>query len=95
MQLLRCLSANPAIDYNTQVARSELETAHRNRAIAYFIKSFVNFQNETDAVIEAYCRQCAIEMSCVDLAKAISFLAHGDASLGAARVSLTGAPPSA
>jgi glutaminase len=77
VQLLRRLSANPTIDYNSHVARSERENADRNRAIAHFIKSFANLENDVDVVIEAYCRQCAIEMSCIDLAKAISFLAHG------------------
>ncbi|MBI3899578.1 MAG: glutaminase [Gammaproteobacteria bacterium] len=76
-QLLRHLSANPAVDYNMNVASSERVQAHRNTAMAHFMKSFGNFHNPVDTVIDAYCRQCAIEMNCVDLARAVSFLANG------------------
>jgi glutaminase len=77
VQFLRRLSTNPTIDYNEQVARSEWQHAHRNIAIANLMKSFANLRNEVDTVIAAYCRQCAIEMSCVDLAKAVAFIAAG------------------
>src|SRR5579859_4360509 len=52
VQLLRRLSSNPTIDYNSQVARSELDHAHRNMAIAHLIKSFSNLKNQVDTVIE-------------------------------------------
>ena len=41
------------------------------------MKSFGNLRNEVDDVLDAYCRHCAIEMSCVELGHAVGFLAHG------------------
>ena len=77
IQFVRRLSDNAAIDYSRRVAQSEREHADRNLAMAHFMKSFGNFRNPVDLVIDAYCRQCAIEMNCVDLARAVLFLANG------------------
>ena len=77
LQFLRRLSANQDVGYDSDVATSELERADRNIAIAHFMRSFGNLHNRVDDVVGTYCRQCAVEMSCVDLAKAVSFLANG------------------
>lgn len=76
VEFVRRLTGNPSLQYDEQVARSELATGHRNRAMAHFIHSFGNLVNPVDAVIDAYCRHCAIRMDCVDLARAVAFLAH-------------------
>jgi len=66
------------IGYDRAVAASEQRTSHRNAAMAHFMKSFGNLNNEVNDVIEAYCRDCAIAMNCIDLARAVTFLAnHG------------------
>ncbi|MDW9232645.1 glutaminase A [Burkholderia cepacia] len=72
----RLIGAND-IDYDSRVAQSELQHAERNRAMAHFMASFGNMQMPPDTVIDAYCRQCAIEMNCVELASAALFLANG------------------
>ena len=77
VQFVRRLSGNADIDYSRRVAESERENAERNLAMAHFMKSFGNFRNPVDLVIDAYCRQCAIEMNCVDLARAVLLLANG------------------
>jgi glutaminase len=77
VQFMRRLTGNPDIDYNPHVAESELAHSDRNRAMAHFMKSFGNFWMPVDTVIDVYCRQCAIEMNCIDLAKAVLFLATG------------------
>ena len=78
LQFARLLADAPTIDFDLEVARSECKTADRNSAIAYFMKDFGNLHNPVDAVIESYCRQCSITMTCAELAKAGSFLArHG------------------
>ncbi|TGP13270.1 glutaminase, partial [Mesorhizobium sp. M1D.F.Ca.ET.231.01.1.1] len=56
--------------------QSELQHAHRNRAMAHFMASFGNMEMPPEVVVDAYCRQCAISMSCVELAKAALFLTH-------------------
>jgi glutaminase len=76
LDFCRKLSANPAIAIDAKVARSERRTADRNSAMAHFIKSFGNLNNAVDDVLDAYCKHCAIEMSCIDLARAVAFIAN-------------------
>ncbi len=44
--------------------------------MAHFMKSFGNLHNPVERVLDAYCHHCAIEMSCVELARAVGFLAN-------------------
>jgi glutaminase len=80
VDFLRRLSGVREIDYDLRVAQSELDHAERNRAMAHFIASFGNLEMPADAVIDAYSRQCAISMNCVELARAALFLANGGLS---------------
>ncbi|PTB22242.1 glutaminase [Trinickia symbiotica] len=77
VQFVRRLSGVSDIDYDARVAESELRHAERNRAMAHFIASFGNLDMPPEAVVDAYCRQCAIEMNCIELARAALFLANG------------------
>ena len=79
---LRRLTDDPELSWNARIARSERETAHRNMALAYFMKSYGNFVNEPELVLDNYCRQCATEMSCAQLAQATMFLANNGRDLG-------------
>ena len=79
---LRRLTDDPELSWNARIARSERETAHRNMALAYFMKSYGNFVNEPELVLDNYCRQCATEMSCAQLAQATMFLANAGRDLG-------------
>jgi glutaminase len=75
---LRKESGNAALDVDEVVARSELDHAHRNLALAHFMASYGNLDNSVSNVLEHYCRLCALRMSCQDLARAGLFLArHG------------------
>ncbi|WP_027794663.1 glutaminase [Paraburkholderia acidipaludis] len=80
VDFMRRLTGVRGIDYDLRVAQSELDHAERNRAMAHFIASFGNLEMPADAVIDAYCRQCAISMNCVELASAALFLANGGVS---------------
>lgn len=77
LQFCRMLSNQMELDFDLAVAMSEYHSAHRNRAIASFVKGFGNLVNPVDVVVENYCKQCAIAMNCEELAKAGSFLANG------------------
>jgi glutaminase len=79
VEFLRPLCGNPHVHYDRAVAASERRTSHRNAAMAHLIKSFGNLRNGVDDVLDAYCRHCAIEMNCIELARAVTFLAHGGA----------------
>ena len=76
VEFIRRLSGEQGIGYDAAVAQSELQHAHRNRAMAHFMASFGNLKMPPDLVVDAYTRQCAISMSCVELARAALFLAN-------------------
>ncbi len=75
---LRAESGNAALDLDAEVAASEASHGHRNAALAHFMASCGNLENPVERVLDHYFRQCALTMSCADLAKAGLFLAnHG------------------
>ncbi|QFI53453.1 glutaminase B [Aeromonas simiae] len=76
LELARRLSGNSAVIADSVVARSEYQHSARNAAIAYLMKSYGNFHNEVDKVLQSYFNACAIRMSCVDLARAFVYLAN-------------------
>ncbi|MGB0133318.1 glutaminase [Dokdonella sp.] len=69
-------SENPAIIIDEEVARSEREAGFRNAALANFIRSFGNLDNPVEKVLDFYFHQCALQMSCMDLARAFLYLAN-------------------
>ena len=71
----RLIGGEPA-HYNARVARSERAHCDRNAAMAHFIKSFGNLRNPVETVLDAYCKHCAIEMHCEELARSVLFLAN-------------------
>ncbi|MBM7073341.1 glutaminase B [Shewanella sp. 202IG2-18] len=75
-EFLKKLSGNYSIQVDKKIADSEYEHRARNAAAAYLMKSFNNFDNEVEDVLYNYFCNCAIKMSCVDLAKAANFLAN-------------------
>jgi glutaminase len=78
LDLLRTETGNPTIDIDGQVAKSEAEHRHRNAALAHLVASYDNLIHPVDAVLDEYTAQCAIAMTCRDLARAAGFLArHG------------------
>ena len=78
LNFVRKLCGNDDIVYDEHIAQSERAHAERNMALAYFMKSFGNIENDVEKVVDVYCHQCAISMSCVDLSRAFLFLAnHG------------------
>ena len=75
---LRRESGNDRLDVDPVVARSEAEHGHRNAALAHFMASYGNLENPVERVLEQYFHQCALRVSCADLARSGLFLArHG------------------
>ncbi len=78
LSFIRRLTGVDDIYYDYDVARSEREHGYLNAALVNFLKSHHNIQNHVDRVLDVYFHQCAITMSCLELAKAFLFLAnHG------------------
>ncbi|MTH99694.1 glutaminase [Roseibium sp. RKSG952] len=74
LHFIRAAAGDDDIHINATVARSELATGHRNFAMAHYLASCDNLNNDVDKVLGTYCHQCAIEMSCRQLAMAGRFL---------------------
>ncbi|MCR8725359.1 glutaminase [Frigidibacter sp. ROC022] len=74
LDFIRDAAGDENIHINEAVARSETETGHLNMALAHFIAAHGNLRNPVEMVLGAYFHQCAIEMSCVQLARAGRFL---------------------
>ncbi|MDO8883278.1 MAG: glutaminase [Pseudotabrizicola sp.] len=75
LRFLRTAAEDNDIHIDKDVALSELAHAHRNIAMAEFMAAHGNLQNPSALTIGTYCHQCAVEMSCVQLARAGRFLA--------------------
>ncbi len=56
--------------------RSESETGHRNRAIAYLLRNLDLLGQDVDEVLEAYFRQCSVLITARDLAMMGATLAN-------------------
>jgi glutaminase len=70
-RLEETLGAKLSLD--DEIVRSE-EKGYINRALANLAKSYGNLEHEVDAVMSEYVRQCAIRLSCRQLAQAGRYL---------------------
>lgn len=78
LDFIHDLSGNPNIDVNDRVVESELDYGNVNYALSYFMKSFGNIKTDVAQLMQLYCSMCAIEMSCVDMARSFRlFSQHG------------------
>jgi len=74
-QFVRDRTGDMTITVDPEVAASEADTGHRNRSLAYFMKAFGNLRCPPEQVLKVYFQQCALAMSCRQLARAGLFLA--------------------
>ena len=86
LRFIRAAADDDGIHINERVAQSELSTGHRNFSLAHYLASHDNMCASVDKVLGTYCHQCAVEMSCRQLALAGRFLV--DAPLMPALVSV-------
>lgn len=77
LAFIRTISGTQEIDFNLKVAQSEKDTGYRNAALANFLKSFGNIENDVETVLDFYFHQCSIEMTCKELAHSFYFFANG------------------
>ncbi|MCY9058275.1 glutaminase A [Bacillus inaquosorum] len=69
LSFIRRLTNNREITYCREVAESEYSTSMINRAMCYYMKQYGIFEDDVEAVMDLYTKQCAIEMNSLDLAK--------------------------
>jgi len=75
LRFMRFLADDPSITIDEKVAASEQRTGFRNAALANYMKSFGVLDNPVELTLGVYYHQCAIAMSCLQLANAGRFLA--------------------
>ncbi len=84
---VRALAGDDSIDIDAAVAWSEAMTGYRNAALANYMRSFGVIAGPVDATLSVYFQQCAISMSCRQLARAGRFLMGGGIADGVTVVS--------
>ena len=72
---VRAAAGDDDIYMDAGLARSENLTGHRNWSLAHFLKSTDTLLHDCELTLGTYFHQCAIEMSCEQLARAGRFLA--------------------
>lgn len=75
LEFMRERAGNPDIGRDDEIWESERKSGYRNVALANFIRSFGNIENDVQAVLDFYYFQCALKMNCIDLARSLQFLA--------------------
>ena len=71
---IRAAAGDDDIHINDRIAASEQATGDLNRALAYFMAAHGNLVNPVEMTLGAYFHQCAVDMTCVQLARAALFL---------------------
>jgi glutaminase len=74
LRFMQFVADDPSVYIDEAVAASEQRTGFRNVALANYMKSFGVLDNPVDLTLGVYFHQCAIAMSCLQLAKAGRFL---------------------
>ncbi len=70
----RMTGTRPTI--NEEVFQSEWQTAHRNRALAYYLQENGFLECSVDEALEVYLKQCSIDVTATDIAMIGLVLAH-------------------
>ncbi len=74
---MRQLACDQTVDIDPDVAASEAQAGFRNASLANFLKGFGKLQSPVADVLEVYFNQCALRMTCLQLARAGLYLANG------------------
>lgn len=74
LRFVRMLANDETVFIDNHVANSEAATGFRNIALANYMKSFGNMDPYVDGALKLYFHQCALAMSCRQLARAGRYL---------------------
>lgn len=75
LDFIRVVTQNPNITYNDEVYLSEKDTGHKNRAMAYLMRSRGFIEGDVEEILDVYFKQCSIEVTTVDIARIGLFVA--------------------
>ena len=76
LRFVRTLAGDESIVVDEAVAHAEHSTGFRNFALAYYMRAFGNIRHAVDDTLSVYFHQCAMALSCRQLAMAGRFLAN-------------------
>lgn len=74
LRFVRFLTGDESVFIDSEVANSEAQTGFRNVALANYMRSFDNIEHDVADALRVYFHQCAVAMSCTQLALAGRFL---------------------
>jgi len=74
LRFVRYVADDETIGIDETIARAEQDTGFRNIALANYMRSFGNLHHSPELPLGVYFHQCAIAMSCLQLARAGRFL---------------------
>ena len=77
LRFVRTLAGDDDISIDEVVARGEQETGFRNNALANYMRAFGNIHHPVERTLGFYFHQCAVAMSCRQLAMAGRYLMAG------------------
>lgn len=87
LRFIQFAADDQSVLIDPEVAKSEAATGFRNTALANYIRAYDNLKHPVEQVLGVYFHQCAIAMSCRQLARAGLYLANnGSSPLNGARV---------
>ena len=75
LRFVRYVADDDTVSIDDRVARSETQTGFRNFALANFMRAYGNIHHPVEHALGVYFHQCALSMSCRQLAKAGLYLA--------------------
>lgn len=76
LRFIRYIADDDTISIDDTVAKSETQTGFRNFALANFMRAFGNLDHPVEQVLGVYFHQCAVSMTCRQLARAGLYLAN-------------------
>ncbi len=85
LRFVRFLAEDDTITIDHKVAKSEANTGHKNFALAHYLKSCGNLHNAVEKTLGVYFHQCAMAMTCRQLAMAGRYLAFDGVHPGTLR----------
>lgn len=77
LERMRLLAGNDSLEVDWDLFELELQSADRNRATAYLMRSQGMLEGDVEATLALYLQQCSIKVTCCDLAVMAATLANG------------------
>jgi len=81
LSLIHEMTNDGSIRYDEEVASSEFETSYLNRSLSFFMKQHNVIDGSVEELLDAYTKQCAIEVNIKQLARIGAVFANGGKDL--------------